>query len=136
MGAVSATNFQPRTANQDGIRARRLSLNFLFSSRGLWRVDLKDAEHASQTQNKGSPGFTIRRLRLGMRLYPFFREPSLQLGRRHGRTLGWSQIFNFKHLAQGHLKAGSLGKMVWPQFSQIDPFERRVIGRNSPSATQ
>jgi hypothetical protein len=46
------------------------------------------------------------------------------------------QLLNFKHPEQGQLKTGSLGKTVWPQLSQIDPFERTVMGRNLPSTTQ
>src|SRR5882762_10096497 len=40
------------------------------------------------------------------------------------RTLGSFQLLNFKHPGQGQLKTGWLGKSVWPQLSQIDPFER------------
>jgi hypothetical protein len=54
---------------------------------------------------------------------------------RNLRTLGDKLIS--RHLGQGHRKAVSFGKTMWPQFLQINrPLERIIIGWNFPATMQ
>jgi hypothetical protein len=55
--------------------------------------------------------------------------------RRNRRTSGEKSIAT--HFRQGHLKALSLGKTIWPQSSQIKrPLERAFMSRNFSLETQ